>query len=154
SGNTYLVGLATPTYMPIMTNCGVESTREKMWLEYKRRAGTKNVKILEKALKLRAQAAQLLGYSSCSAYESEVRMAKSVDNIRKFYDELRPLVRKKAQQDYAEFTAAKRERTGDATAELMPWDFLYYQDQLLQSRYKVKSEEVREYFPMAAVVDG
>jgi thimet oligopeptidase len=81
-------------------------------------------------------------------------MAKNVDAIKKFYDELRPLVRKKAQQDYAEFTAAKREHSKDPKAEFMPWDFFFYQDQLLQSKYKVKSEEVREYFPMDAVIDG
>jgi Zn-dependent oligopeptidase len=57
SGDMYLAGMAYPIYTPIMTNCDVETTRQKMWLAYKRRGGTKNVAILEKALKLRAQAA-------------------------------------------------------------------------------------------------
>ena len=154
SGAMYLVGMAYPIYTPLMTNCDVESTREKMWLAYKRRGGQKNVSVLEKVIKLRAQSARMLGYDSCSAYESEVRMVKNVDTIKKFYDELRPLVRKKAQQDYAEFTDAKRAVTKNPKAELMPWDFFYIQNYLLKTKYAVDTEKVREYFPMEAVVDG
>jgi thimet oligopeptidase len=81
-------------------------------------------------------------------------MAKNVDSIKKFYNELRPLVRKKAQQDYDQFTAVKREQTKNPEAEFMPWDFVYYQNYLLKTQFKVDSEDVRQYFPMEAVVDG
>ncbi len=154
SGDMYLVDMTYPHYTPIMTNCEVETTRQKMWLAYKRRGGHRNVSVLEKVIKLRAQSAQMLGYDSCSAYESEVRMVKNVDTINKFYEQLRPLVRKKAQQDYAEFTDAKRAVTKNSKAELMPWDFFYIQNYLLKTKYKVDTEMVREYFPMEAVVDG
>jgi thimet oligopeptidase len=154
SGDMYLVGMAYPIYVPTITNCDNETTREKLWLAYKRRGGQKNVTVLEKVIKLRAQSAQMLGYDSCSAYESEVRMVKNVDTIKKFYDELRPLVRKKALQDYAELVAAKRDHTKDPKAELMPWDLFFYQNYLLKTKYAVDSERVREYFPMQAVVDG
>lgn len=154
SGEIYLVGMAYPLYIPIITNCDNEITREKLWLAYKRRGGQRNVTVLEKVIRLRAQSAQMLGYENCSAFESEVRMVKNTDTIRKFYDELRPLVRKKALQDYDEFTAAKREHTNDPAAELMPWDLFFYQNYLLKTKYSVDSEKVREYFPMDAVVDG
>jgi oligopeptidase A len=154
SGDMYLAGMAYPIYVPIITNCDNETTREKMWLAYKRRGGQKNVTVLEKVIRLRAQSAQMLGYDNCSAFESEVRMVKNTETIRKFYDELRPLVRKKAQQDYAEFVEAKRSHAKDLKAELMPWDLFFYQNYLLKNKYSVDSERVREYFPMEAVVDG
>lgn len=154
SGDMYLVGMAYPIYVPSITNCDNEATREKLWLAYKRRGGQKNVTVLEKVIKLRAQSAQMLGYDNCSAFESEVRMVKNTQTIRKFYEELRPLVRKKAQQDYAEFVAAKRDHTHNPDAEMMPWDLFFYQNYLLKTKYSVDSERVREYFPMEAVVDG
>jgi thimet oligopeptidase len=154
SDGVYLVGLSNPMYMPIQESCEVESTRQKVWLAHKRRAGTKNVAILEKSLKLKAQAAQLLGYESESAYQAEIRMAKNVENIRAFYDKLRPLVRKKAEKDHAELTAAKREHTKDPSAVLQPWDYFFYNSYLLKTKYAVDSEKVREYFPMERVIDG
>ncbi len=154
SGDIYLVGMAYPTYTPIMEGCDVEVTREKMWLSYKRRGGMSNVALLEKALKLRAQAARMLGYDSTSAYEAEIRMVKNEPAIRAFYERLRPLVRQKAEKDFAEVLAAKREKTGNEDAEFQPWDLLYYQNYLLKTKYAVDSEKVREYFPMEAVVDG
>jgi len=150
----FLVGLANPSYMPIQESCEVETTRQKMWLAHKRRAGTKNVAILEKSLKLKAQAAQLLGYDSESAYQAEIRMAKDVDTIKEFYAKLRPLVRKKAEKDHAELTAAKREHTGDSEAALQPWDYFFYNNHLLKTKYAVDSEKVREYFPLDRVIDG
>lgn len=154
SGETYFVGMASPIYMPVMTTCEVESTRQKLWLANKRRGGQKNVDILEKILALRAQAAGMLGYESTAAYEAEPRMAKNVENINDFYDKLRPLVRKKALLDRAEFTAAKRTQSGNASVELQPWDFFFIKDQLLKTKYAVDEQKVREYFPVEAVIDG
>lgn len=154
NAGVYAVGLSYPIYTPVMENCSVESTRQKMWMAYKRRAGKKNVAVLEKAIKLRAQAATMLGYPHCAAYEIETRMAKNYETVQKFYETLRPLVRKKAQLDFDQFTNAKRELTKNADATLKPWDFFYIKNELLKSKYAVDSEKVREYFPMEAVVDG
>jgi thimet oligopeptidase len=154
NAGVYAVGLSYPIYTPVMETCTVEATRQKMWMAYKRRAGKKNVAVLEHAIKLRADAATMLGYPHCAAYEIETRMAKNYETVQKFYETLRPLVRVKAQQDFDQFTAAKREITKDTNATLKPWDFFYIKNQLLQSKYAVDTEKVREYFPMQAVVDG
>lgn len=150
----YVVGLTSPTYVPLMDNCTNEITRQKLWMAYKRRAGKKNIEVLEKAIKLYAEQAQLLGYKHCADFQTETRMAKNYANVQKFYDELKPLVRKKAEADMAEFTAFKRELTKNPKAELMPWDYQYIKNELTKSKYAVDSEKVREYFPMDKVVDG
>jgi thimet oligopeptidase len=150
----YFVGLENPTYVPIQESCEVESTRQKVWLAHKRRAGKKNVALLEKSLKLKAEAAQLLGYANESAYQAEIRMAKTEENIRAFYEKLRPLVRQKAEKDFQELREAKRAHAGDAKAELQPWDYFFYQNYLLKTKYAVDSEKVREYFPMDRVMEG
>jgi len=154
SGELYLVGMDNPTFEPLLDYCTNETTRKKVWLAFKRRGGKQNVRLLEQILKLRAEAAQILGYAHPADYEIEVRMARNADRVRKFYDELRPLVRTKAQKDYAEFLAEKRELTGDPQTKLCPWDQMFIQKRLMKTRYEVDAEKVREYFPLERVIDG
>jgi len=154
SGEIYLVGLSYTDFLPIMDGAVFETTRKKLWIAYKRRGGQRNVGVLEKILKKRAEAADLLGYDHPADYEIEVRMAKDARTVMGFYDRLRPLVREKAKKDYAEFTEAKRAHTGDATAELGPWDFSFYQNKLKKDKYAVDMDVVRQYFPLERVIDG
>jgi thimet oligopeptidase len=154
SGNLYVVPVDPPTFNAIMDNCPVESTRQKVWFAWKRRAGQKNVEILEKIIKLRAEAAQLLGYPNRAAYEIEIRMAKTPQAVQAFYDKLRPLVRDKAKLDYAEYLAAKKAETGDPNAVLYPWDQPYYEKALQRQKYAVDARKVQEYFPFDRVMDG
>lgn len=150
----YLVGMDGPTFTSVLDYCQNETTREKAWLLYKRRAGKKNVRVLEQLLKLRAQASDLLGYPSTVDYEVEVRMAKDAKTIAEFYEKLRPIVRKKAEADMREFTEAKRKETGDDKAVLYPWDYSYYKTYLQREKYAIDNQKVAEYFPMDRVVQG
>ncbi len=154
SAGLYVVGMDYPTFLPIMDYCDNETTRKKVWIAYKRRGGKKNVGVLEQMIKARAQAAELLGYDSTAAFETEVRMAKNPDTVWKFYRDLGELVRKKAERDYEEFVAAKREHTGNPEAELYPWDQSFYNKLLLKTKYEVDSQKVQEYFPLESVLDG
>lgn len=154
SGDIYVLPMDPPTFNAIMDNCSVETTREKCWLAWKRRGGQKNVEALEKILKLRAQAAQLLGYPTRAAYEIEVRMAKTPETVNGFYDKLRPMVRPKAKSDYAEYLAVKMADRGDANAKLYPWDQPYYEKMLQRQKYAVDARKVQEYFPFDRVMDG
>lgn len=154
SGDLYLVGMSYPLFNPLMDFCDNEGTRHKVWVEYKRRGGQKNVQILEQVIKLRAQAAQMLGYKNTAEYETEIRMAKNAGAVQSFIQKLRPMVREKAKADFEEFTAAKRQHTHDANAKFYPWDYSYYENLLKKEKYSVDGDKVREYFPMQRVVDG
>ncbi|MHC4080285.1 MAG: M3 family metallopeptidase [Planctomycetota bacterium] len=154
SGDIYLVGMAYPQFIPILDLCDNETTRKKVWVAYKRRGGTGNIRVLEKLLKLRAEAAELLGYAHPADYETEVKMAKNARTVQEFYAKLRPLVRRKAQQDYEELVSAKRAHTGDPGAKLYPWDSSYYLNYLKKTKYAVDSEKVREYFSLDNVMEG
>ncbi len=150
----YLLGFDYPTYDGVMIHCPNEGTRRKFWSAFRRRAGTKNVRVLEKLIQLRWDEAQMLGYPTTVDYVVEPRMAKNAKAIADFYTKLRPIVRKKANLDYQEFQEAKRKFTHDPKAVFMPWDYAFYKDQLQKQKYSVDNEKVREYFPMMAVVAG
>lgn len=150
----YMVGMDGPTFGALTDYCENEQSRQKAWLAYKRRGGMKNVRILERLLKLRAEASKLLGYASTVDFEVEVRMAKDAKTVAKFYEDLRPIVRKKAELDMKEFTDAKRRHTGDASAKLFPWDYSFYKTLLKKEKYAIDGEKVAEYFSMDQVVKG
>lgn len=71
SGDIYLVGMSYPQFLPIMDYCDDETTRKKVWLAYKRRGGQRNVAVIEDIIRLRHQAAELLGYAHPADYEPE-----------------------------------------------------------------------------------
>jgi len=154
SDGIYMVGMDYPSFLPLMDYCESGLTRQKVWIAYKRRGGLKNVKQIEEILELRAKVANLLGYSHPADYETEIRMSKSAQTVIDFYKKLRPLLRKKAKLDFAEYTAAKRKHTGRKDARLKPWDQSFYGKRLMREKYAVDSEKVREYFPLNRVIDG
>ncbi|MCC6907388.1 MAG: Zn-dependent oligopeptidase [Phycisphaerales bacterium] len=154
TGDLYVITMDYPSVDAVWKHCTVETTREKVRFAYARRGGQKNVRLLERILKLRDEHAGMLGYDSTVDYVVETRMAKNDDTVAQFYEDLIPIVRKKAEKDYAELTQAKRQDTGDANAVVEIWDRNFYEDYLLRTKYNVDSQEVRQYFPLQAVLDG
>ncbi len=152
-GNTVLAGLDGPTYGAIMDYCSIEETRRKMQWLYRRRA-PKNVEVLEQMLKLRDEKSLLLGYKNTVDYEVDVRMAKNSETVKKFYEQLLPSVKKKAEIDFAELQSAKRQFTKDKKAVLNPWDYAFFKNYLLAKKYAVDTQKVSEYFPMERVLEG
>lgn len=142
------------SYGRVMDHCLNPVTRHKVWLAFRRRAGEKNVHVLEQLVKLRDQDAHILGFKNSVDMVLATRMAKNSDTVAKFYAELEPAVRKKARQDEAEFLAAKRAYTHNPKATFDPWDYGFFDDQLLKKKYAVDEEKVAEYFPVDKVFKG
>ncbi len=154
SKGLFIVPLDEGNFTALATYAVSEDTRHKAWLLFKRRGGQKNVDVLEQIIQLRAQEASILGYPSTAAFELEVRMAKDPAAVASFYSKLRPIVRKKAQLDFAEFLAEKRKLAHDPNAQLYSWDQAYIQNALMKEKYAVDSSKVAEYFPADRVMDG
>ena len=152
--DVYLATMDGPTFSVLADSAELEKTREKIWIAYKRRGGEKNNETLKQLIKLRAEMARILGYKTFADYVLEPRMAKNAATVDKFYKELRPIVRKKAELDMAEFTKAKRDHTRQSKAELFPWDYSYYKARLQRTKYAVDQNKIADYFPMEKVVDG
>ena len=153
-GGLYALGMDYPTIIPILDHSPNADLRQEIWLARKRRGGRANVAVLEKILLLRDLQATLLGYDTAADYETEVRMARDAETVAMFYERLRPLVRRKAEQDHAHLLAAKRRATGDPEAQLDPWDFGYYMERLRNDTYAVDSRAVQEYLPIDRVKGG
>lgn len=153
-GDMVLLGLDGPTYGAVMDYCENANTRQKCWTLYRRRGGQKNVQTLEKLVKLRADSSAMLGYKNTVDFEIETRMAKNSETVAKFYNDLIPAVKKKAEADFAEFEAFKRKIMKDEKVTMNPWDYAFLKNKLREEKYAVDSEKVAEYFPMEQVVSG
>lgn len=154
NGGLLIVGMDGPTMSAVLDYAEDREVRKKAWFAYKRRGGQRNVRLLEKILALRSEASTLLGYPTTVDYEVETRMAKDAKTVAKFYTDLRPIVRKKAQLDYDQFSAELRAATKDGKAKLAPWDQSFIKQRLLKNKYSVDSQKVAEYFPITQVFDG
>jgi thimet oligopeptidase len=150
----YQVTLDYPTFGPVLDYCSVSETRKAVRFAYSKRAGLENVLLLERILKLRDEASDLLGYATAADYETETKMSKNAKTVADFYKKLRPVVRKKAEKDWSELLEAKRKDTGNPIAEFYPYDFSYYYEKIKNDKYAVDSQKVQEYLPLQNVMDG
>lgn len=153
-GPLYSVPLVGSAVSDFFAYCEVEETRCKLSIAYSKRGGTRNVAVLEDLLRLRSKKAQLLGYPTIADYQTETRMAGSPLRVAEFYADLKPKLRRKAEQDLAEVQAAKREHLGDPEAEFHAWDNSFYRNRLMRTKYAVDNEAVRGYFPIESVTAG
>ena len=110
----YRVSLDYPELFPFLSNAEREDLRRELFTRNELKGGEENVKRLEVGLRLRAEAASLLGYDSWAAYRTETRMARSRSAVDTFLADLHEKVQVKADADMRELSAAKREHAGDA----------------------------------------
>ncbi|HEY0868458.1 MAG TPA: M3 family metallopeptidase [Fimbriimonas sp.] len=153
-GTAYQVPIDGPAYIQTMTYAKDPFTRQRLWFAGKRHGGRRNVELLEQILKNRAEQAQILGYKTFADYVLEPRMAKNAAKVEEFYKELRPIVRKKAKQDFDQFLAYKRADRKAPDAGFFQWDYAFYKTKMMREKYAVDAQKVAEYFPTQRVVDG
>lgn len=80
------------------------------------------------------------------------KMASTPDEVIGFLAALASKARPSAQADLADLRGFARETLGLETLE--GWDIAYASEQLRQARYLFSEDEVRQYFPLPAVLDG
>jgi thimet oligopeptidase len=148
----YRVSLDYPELFPFLSNAKDPSLRRELFEKDQRKGGPENVRLLEEAIRVRHEAATLLGYDSWAAYTIEVRMAKRRESVDSFLTGLRPRLERKREADLAHLRAAKLAETGSGSLDI--WDWRYYHTSLMKSAYAIDEFIVAEYFPLATCLEG
>nr|PZN65009.1 MAG: oligopeptidase A [Pseudomonadota bacterium] len=151
----WLLGLDQPTYVAVMTDARSRSLRETFYRAWSTRASAAgptpakfdNTPVMEELLRLRHEAAQLLGYPNYAAYALARRMARSVEEVMDFLRRLARAARPAAERDLAELVEF-------AGRPLEAWDITYYSERLQEQRFNISQEELRPWFPLPRVLDG
>jgi len=143
-----------PDYFPFITWAKDRKAALKLYVEFTNRGGDDNVKLLETMLKLRDEKAKLLGYKTWADYAIEPRMAKTPEAVRKFLTRVKDALKEPAKAELADFVAKHVELGGDKKDKLLPPDRYYLEDRVRQSKFKLSSQELSEYFEVRAVTKG
>ncbi len=113
-----------------------------------------NRPLIVRILELRREKAALLGYNTFADFQTEDRMAKSGDNVKKFLNELDEKSRPTFEKENSELQAFRKSLEGDQAAPLQAWDVSYYAEKLSRQLFDIDEEALRPYFPMDQVMEG
>lgn len=152
--------LDAPSYLAIMTFAGDRQLRAQMYEAYVTRASEQgpyagrwdNGAIIVELLKLRCEAAHLLGFANYAQYSLQTKMVKAVPQVFDFLRDLAARARPVAVRELAELQAFAREHY--EVTSLEAWDVPYYSEKLREHRYQFSQEDLRPYFPVDQVIAG
>ncbi len=150
--------LQMPSYLPVMQYADSRELRQILYRAYVTRASEfgklelDNTPLIAAILKLRREAAQMLGFNSYAEVSLAPKMADKPTDVLHFLDELGQRARPYAEKDFAELKAFARDELG--IAELEAWDNAYVSEKLRVARYSFSDQEVKQYFPEPRVLAG
>ena len=153
----WIFTLDFPSYSPFLTYSTKRELREKLYMA-KNTEGThdnpeNNLAICTRLINIRRELAQLLGHDTYADYVLEHRMASSVKNVYKLFNDLISAYKPQAIKEIKEVEQLAKEMEGDAF-EMQPWDFGYYSHKLQLQKYNIDSEMLRPYFELSKVIEG
>lgn len=153
----WIFTLDFPSYSPFLTYSTKRELREKLYMA-KNTEGThdnpeNNLAICTRLINIRRELAQLLGHDTYADYVLEHRMASSVKNVYKLFNDLISAYKPQAIKELKEVEQLAKEMEGDAF-EMQPWDFGYYSHKLQLQKYNIDSEMLRPYFELSKVIEG
>ena len=153
NGN-YIVYINGPNYIEIISNATNPDTRHTIYLNYNNRAYPKNIKTLDSLFYYRNLFAKKLRFRSYAEYATIDKMAGSPARVWNFENDLVKKLTPNVTKELNELRAFKHQLDPSADTTLNLWDNAYYSKKLLDTKYKVNSDEVKQYFEMNNTLKG
>lgn len=148
--------LHATSMLPVMKYAEEDALRKSVWEGSCAIGHTPehdNTDLIRKIIRLRQEKAELLGKSHYPDLATARRMAKSGQNALQFVEDLHQRVKHAFLADFAEIEAFKKEQTGQ-DGRLEPWETAFWSERLRHTRYELKEEDLRPYFPLHRVKEG
>ena len=155
----WLLTLDAPVFIAVMSHCKNAELRKEMYVAWTTKASDQgpqagqfdNAAIMDEILKLRHQQAQLLGFANYGEESLATKMARDVNEVIQFLEDLAQRAKPQAEQELAELKAFAAEQGAD---DLNPWDIGFWSERLREARYSISEEELRPWFPADTVING
>jgi thimet oligopeptidase len=148
---TVRVSLDYPEYQPFMQQAANRESRRALQYRFYNQAVAVNRPLLEEAIGVRSNIADLLGFDTWADHQMELKMA-DLERVEALYDSVVPGLTKKATEEKAELQALLE--LDEPGAVLSAWDWAYYDTQQARTDFGVDQNEVAEYFPLEDAVAG
>ncbi len=152
--NMYIVTINGPNYINIMKYADVENTRHAMLLKYMNRAYPASVKTLDSLLYYRNKLAGQLGFKTYAEYALVQKMAAKPSKVWSFLDDLRDKLTPYLSIYTNEQREIKHKLHPELTDSIYAWDNSYYGKKLLDTKYQLNTDEVKQYFEMNNTING
>ncbi len=150
--------LHMPSYLPVMQYADNRALRETLYRAYVTRASEfgpenlDNTALIRNIVRLRGEAARLLGFNNYAELSLEPKMAETPDQVLDFLNELAVRAKPYAERDMQELREFAARELG--LADLQAWDVAYTSEKLRVARYSFSDHEVKQYFPEPNVLAG
>ncbi|MDO9204212.1 M3 family metallopeptidase [Methylotenera sp.] len=146
-----------PSYLPVLQYAQNRNLRETLYRAYATRASEfgntewDNTPLISQILKLKLEAANLLGFANYAELSVATKMAESVKHVKVFLYDLAERAKPFALKDKQELEdyAAKLGIT-----DMQAWDVAYVSEKLREEKYAFSDLEVKQYFPETKVLTG
>ena len=155
----WLLTLDFPVFFAVMSHAENRALREEMYRAFTTRASDQgpqageydNGAVMDEILKLRHEQANLLGFAHYADKSLATKMARDVDEVIGFLNDLARRAKPQAEREVAALKAFAAEQGAD---DLQPWDLGYWSERLREARYDLSDEALRPWFPAEKVIDG
>lgn len=152
--------LETPSFVAVMTYADDRELRRELYTAHNTRASDQgphagrwdNSEVMEQILRLRYEAARLLGFANYADKSFATKMAESPHQVIEFINDLVQRAKPVAEQELVDLRSFAAAELG--ITDLQPWDIAYVSEKLRQRRYALSQEDLRPYFPVDRVLAG
>ncbi|MGB9097774.1 peptidyl-dipeptidase Dcp [Erwinia sp.] len=150
------LALQNTTQQPVLQDLTDRKTREMLFDHAWRRTekGDENDtrELIVKLASVRAQQAQLLGFSSFAAWKLQDQMAKTPQAAQEFMQAIVPAATARAKREAADIQAVIDQQQGGFGLE--PWDWLFYAEQVRRAKYDLDESQIKPYFEVTNVLEN
>ena len=150
----YVVTVNGPNVIIIGESADNSNTRKIFGEHYNNRAYPKNIGVLDSLLYYRNAYAKKLGFSSYAAYALIDKMAAKPENVWSFENDLIKKLTPLVTDEIKTLKAFKNEVSPTEPETLNGWDFAYYSKKMLNAKYQLNKDEIKEYFEMNNTLAG
>lgn len=150
----WVLTLQNTTQQPLLQDLNNRETRKKLFLHSWNRAAQNDSNDTRETIKqmaeLRAEKAQLLGFSNYAGWKLQNQMAKTPETVFNFLNQLTVPAKAAAIEEAAALQQIIDNRGGDFKLE--PYDWNYYAEILRKKKYDLDADSIRPYFELNSVL--
>jgi oligopeptidase A len=151
----WTITLDLPSFLSFMQHAQRRDLREAVYRAYVTRASSgegDNLPLIRRILALRQEQAALLGFEHFAAMSLARKMAPGVADIRGLLRTIQDAATDPALGDLIDL--------GDLAVacgqpgEIQPWDVMFWAERLKETRFGLRDDLIRPYFPLPAILRG
>ncbi len=152
----WLIPLLNFTQQPALQSLTDRQVREKLfnagWDRTQHNDGNDTRAIIIRLTALRAEQAQLLGFTSFAAWAVADQMAKTPEAALSFMRNIVPAATARAQRELADIQQVIDEQQGGFKAKV--WDWAFYAEQVRRAKYDLDEAQIKPYFELKSVLEN